>query len=412
MRTAPWCHEQNPEATRPLLETSLAAVASDGRQRNIATVPWDHAAVRRRSGGSLRRHPWTIACRSILILAVAAATLVVTTGSRATAAGGAPFVRMMGLSYWASTKLPAPTPAFLASRASDSADFLTGLGANAALVSFPLFTPGWTSSAVFAGVDPTNPASRTPTPEEVGILVDTLRARGIAVTIRPLLNEGTMTPQHWRGSIAPANRGQWFRAYRSAIGPYLAMAEAHHAHAFDIQSEMQSLLGDPHWTTLIAWAHHQFSGTIVWNPDFTGSTPSVIARPHTSLALDLYPGLALADSATIGQIVAAWNSWFRGGSSPQTPLRTSIAEVGIPALSGMYATPWSHGGATAFDQSIQAHWFTAACQFAKQNGFAGISFWTVFHTKLPSLTVPNIGDPNQIQPDSLAAIKACFAGSA
>ena len=86
--------------------------------------------------------------------------------------------------------------------------------------------------------------------------------------------------------------------------------------------------------------------------------------------------------------------------------------MGIPALSGMYATPWSHGGATAFDQSIQAHWFTAACQFAKQNGFAGISFWTVFHTKLPSLTVPNTGDPNQIQPDSLAAIKACFAGSA
>ena len=409
-------HLRRSQPHRHFLNVARGAAARCGRQRNITTVSWGPTAAERRSRAAVSRGPsWSLLARVFLVVGMAGVSLVTTPSPSAMAAGSAPFIRMMGLSYWASTKLPAPSPAFLADRASESADFLGGLGANAALVSFPLFTSGWTSSEVTTGIDPTDPKSRTPTPEEVGILVDALEARGIAVTIRPLLNEGTISPQHWRGSIAPKNRSRWFRSYRTTIGPYLAMAEAHHAHAFDIQSELQNLVGDPHWTTLIAWAHSQFSGTIVWNPDYIRSAPSVIARPHTKLALDLYPGLPLTDSATIGQIVAAWNAWYRSGTAPQTPLQTTIAEVGIPALSGMYASPWKHGCADisspcTIDQSIQAHWFTAACQFAKQNGFAGISFWTTFHTKLPSLTLPN-PDPNQIQPDSLAAIKACFAGS-
>ena len=124
-------HLRRSQPHRHFLNVARGAAARCGRQRNITTVSWGPTAAERRSRAAVSRGPsWSLLARVFLVVGMAGVSLVTTPSPSAMAAGSAPFIRMMGLSYWASTKLPAPSPAFLADRASESADFLGGLGAN------------------------------------------------------------------------------------------------------------------------------------------------------------------------------------------------------------------------------------------------------------------------------------------
>src|SRR3981081_2819980 len=81
-------------------------------------------------------------------------------------------------------------------------DYVAGMGANALAISFPFFTPGLHANDVSA-------AGPTPAPQRLRLLVDGATKRGLRVMLRPLLDEGSLTPG-WRGSIEPENRNQWF----------------------------------------------------------------------------------------------------------------------------------------------------------------------------------------------------------
>ena len=92
--------------------------------------------------------------------------------------------------------------------------------------------------------------------------------------------------------------------------------------------------------------------------------------------MDTYPGLYLPPSATVSQIVAGWDRVFRGMSGP-TLYRTALDEVGIRATDGAYYHPslWGVGG--KLDETVQARWFTAACEVVQQYHLRGIYFWNV-----------------------------------
>jgi hypothetical protein len=85
--------------------------------------------------------------------------------------------------------------------------------------------------------------------------------------------------------------------------------------------------------------------------------------------------------------------------------------VGIPALSGVYRIPWHFGidgGPIAED--VQAKWFTAGCQAAKQSSARGVYFWM-----LDSNIDPLAANPADQPPKSFigrlaeARIRDCFA---
>ena len=63
-------------------------------------------------------------------------------------------------------------------------------------------------------------------------------------------------------------------------------------------------------------------------------------------AVDAYPLLGLGDSATCGELTAAWVCWLH--SRPESVLkRTVLQEVGIAAVAGAYtrAGPGAQRGA-------------------------------------------------------------------
>jgi hypothetical protein len=202
------------------------------------------------------------------------------------------------------------TQSWIRQHAVAAAAFIKQLGGNTALVAFPLFTASYRSNKIYTGVDPSATAYRTPTTAELGTLITELQSAGLKVNVRPLLDEGTLEPNNWRGSLAPTNRAAWFTTYRAAILPYLELSQKLHVNAFTVQSELQSLNSDPHWTSLIAWAHTHFSGPLVWNPDLVRYEQGVISRPGTITSFDYYPIVNLPSTATVAQLVAGWNSWW------------------------------------------------------------------------------------------------------
>jgi hypothetical protein len=305
------------------------------------------------------------------------------------------------------------TQTYVTAKATAAASFVKGLGANSVALVVPLMTDSLSSNTVFAGLDPANTSYRSPTTTEVGWVISAMESAGLAVDLRPLISEGTFPYPNYRGTITPTNRATWFASYQSAMQPYVALGQQLGVQAVTIQSELQSMNSDPHWTSLISWTHSQFSGQVLWNPTLNAGSFGVLARPNTSLALDYYPLVNLPTTATVGQLLGGWNRWWNGPAMalPAAPSQTLMSEVGSLAQDGAYPQSYAHSSSGAFDQAIQANWFSAACEFSRQHGFNGIFFWFLnFLNPLPSLTTPNTASPASFQPATLAAIKSCFGG--
>jgi hypothetical protein len=297
------------------------------------------------------------------------------------------------------------TPATAASVSATAApvlDYVVSLNANSVALAFPIFTDGARPTRVY-----TDPAS-SPDPATLGALVAAAKARGLRVTVRPLIDETNIasTPGQWRGSIEPADPATWFAHYRSVLDPYLVAAQAAHADEFVLGAELNSLIAAPQWQDVLNDAAARFHGVLSyadnWDVWARGEEPAAIPV----IGLDAYPPLKLPDSATVDQLAAAWTAWFQHRSA-DTLQNTEIQEVGIPAQAGAYQTPYSWGaGGGAIVPEIQQKWFAAACQSARSLRMPGLYFWAVDsadpmngHSDAPGSIVGR-GD---------SAIKACFA---
>lgn len=289
--------------------------------------------------------------------------------------------------------------------------FSSVLGATTVTVTVPLWVTSPHSNKVLSGLDPTSHSSSTPSPERLRMLVDALRAKGLEVRIRPLINEGALQLQgSWRGKLVPTNRDRWFASYKQAITPMVEVAVAGGASSFTIQVELQKLGDDPHWGDLISWVHGQFSGSVIWNSVWGLKAGSGYA-PHirTRFAIDPYPIVHLSGKATVSQLAEGWASFLDANPLPAPASTTLLQEVGILASRNVYSQPWLHekpGG--TFSPKTQSRWFKAACSFAHRFGLRGISFNSFFLTS-PILRADDPAHPQFIQPEGAAAIAGCFS---
>jgi len=291
------------------------------------------------------------------------------------------------------------------------------LRANAIAIAFPLYTDSLTSNNVYAKLVCGNSAYQSPPADLIGAVVDIAHAAGLQVLLRPLLDQQNLYaqgPNYWRGVIAPTNLNAWFTNYLVSLRPYLLMAQSHHVEHLAISSELNSLSHAANWSSSIVIAHRLFKGDLAFDWSWYTTVPKI---PHTSTstAIDTYPGLtASKPTSTNGQLLAGWNrlTTFPAYAVPNWS-QTTIDEVGISAQNGMYAQPWQLGlplSKYAFNQSIQANWFTVACAFMKARHMKGIYYWGPWLGNRGGslLKVPTPANAADIQPLAQKAIKACF----
>jgi hypothetical protein len=118
----------------------------------------------------------------------------------------------------------------------------------------------------------------------------------------------------------------------------------------------------------------------------------------------------LPATASVAQLLAAWNANLKAHPFPHAPSATTITEVGIAAQDGAYKNPnrTRIGTNTPIDARIQTNWFTAACKFAKQHAVAGLYFWRLNLGANPNQR-PTRSNPTLFAATSVAEMRTCFA---
>ncbi|MEY9906703.1 hypothetical protein ABIA35_002925 [Catenulispora sp. MAP12-49] len=348
-----------------------------------------------------------VRCLSAAAAVLAVAALLATSGcgqgSGSSAQSTVPATKAPAAQLGIDVYWHTPTdPAKARGAAAPILNYVVGLHANSIALAFPIFTDGARPTRVY-----TDPAS-TPDPATLGALVAAAKARGLRVTVRPLIDETdiSVTPGQWRGSIVPADADAWFASYRSVLDPYLAAAQTVHADEFVLGAELNSLIHAPQWQDVYTDAAARFHGELSyadnWDTWARGEAPPAIP----TIGLDAYPPVDLPDTATVGELTTAWTAWLQHRSAA-TLAATVIQEVGIPAQPGVFKTPyvWGVSGAP-ITPAIQQNWFAAACQSARSLGMPGLYYWSVDSTDPLN---GHSDSPGSFVGRGDSAIKECFA---
>jgi hypothetical protein len=272
------------------------------------------------------------------------------------------------------------------------AAYARGLGANAVLISFPVYTG---SAAAATG-------AATPPPAALAAAVRAVRGQGLRAGIRPLLSEANLNESRVR--FLPDSVAGWLASYRDVILPYARAAQQAGASFFYTGAELSAFARAPQWRQVTAAVRAVFKGEVYFSANWNG--PGTMRAfpgsggPGVSVAADAYP----VSSASPGQ----FGPWWAAEAS-ELPPGTVLAEVGIAAQDGMQQRPWDLGAPSRpLDPQLQAAWFTAACGAVKADRLGGIYFWSIYVSQ--PLDVPPTPATAMQFTDSpgASAIRTCF----
>jgi hypothetical protein len=270
--------------------------------------------------------------------------------------------------------------------------YIKHLQANAVSISFPYYT---NPSGTVVHALPS-----TPSMAQLTTLVGVAEQAGLAVTLRPLLNETGLegvTRPHWR----PASLTSWFTAYKRFLLAYARLAQADHVTTFVIGTEFTRFNRVPLWDALAAAIRTVYRGQVAYDNNW--GTPRNHA-PGITQTLDAYRPVQLPTSAPLGALETAWTAWTR-----TLPRSLVLSEVGVDPQPGVYNHPWLWNvPGQPIIPEIQAKWFAAACHAVAKAHLGGIYFWPLYFGQ--RLTTPlGVKAPTAFAGTTgAAAIARCF----
>jgi hypothetical protein len=331
-----------------------------------------------------------------LFVAACSSTPVVHLASRPSAirmpAVGEPGLQLgINIDFYSRTDLPVTT------LAQQDIAYIKSLHANAVSIAIPFFS---------------NPAGtvlssdeRTPTISQLDELVGTAEQAGLAVTIRPLLNEESIGESRvlWK----PADLTGWFAQYEKFLLPYAALAQRDHVPVFAVGVELTRFGSVRQWKDLDSGLRAVYHGTLAYSNNWISHEHAMPGHggPGVVEMIDAYPRFNLPDDTSAATLTAVWTRWAR-----PLPAGTVLSEVGIASRPGAYLRPylWTPTAAPLLPQ-IQVNWFNAACQAVTADNLGGLYFWTLPFGQ--SLTLPaDQEDPGSfVAMPGQAAIAKCFS---
>jgi hypothetical protein len=290
--------------------------------------------------------------------------------------------------YWHSDQ---NVPALVAQEAA----YARGLGANAVLISFPVYTGSATATTATTGAG-------TPSPAVLATAVRAVRAQGLRAGVRPLLDEANLGES--RVQFLPASIAGWLASYQKVILPYAQAAQQSGASFFYTGAELSAFAHAPQWRQVTAAVRAVFKGRLYFSANWIG--PSTVrdlpgsGGTGVTVAADAYP----VSSRSRGRFGPWWAAEAR-----ELPRGTVLAEAGIAAQAGMQQHPWELGSPSQpLDPQLQAAWFTAACGAVKADRLGGIYFWSIYVSQ-PLDVPPTPGTAMQFTDSpGASAIRACF----
>jgi hypothetical protein len=270
----------------------------------------------------------------------------------------------------------------------------------------------WDYNVPYYGASVVVPSpTRTPTIADLSELTRIAHSYGLRVEYRALFAINNSDSRS--SSIVPKNLGAWLRSLLTTETPALRLAQRDHVNEFVVGTEMASVDQSPLWNRFFKRAKRIYRGALSYaswgGRAATGGffDKGGVRLPTYNLGATAYPPIALSRYATVSQLTKAWESFLTKYTPASVLRRTSIDEMGIPAVGGAYHDPWVWTGLTGTeDPAVQANWYQAACLAATAEHMPGLYFWSMPLNSDPANPYPSLVSWEG-RPASIAAIESC-----
>lgn len=267
-------------------------------------------------------------------------------------------------------------------------DRLAGLKVNAVGLAFPLFQSGWRTGDVH--IDPV----ATPNSDFFATFVTEAHRRGIAVLLRPLVDETSLHPAHWRGDIKPDDPAAWFASYQATMVTYARLAEADKVEVLDIGTELTSMQGyAAQWRGVVAAVKEVYRGQVTYSANWDTPYPA-FGDSLDFIGVDAFFPLQAPRSASVDQLVAAWKPWQAKLSqiAQQWGKKVVLTELGTTSEPGSYQSPYTWNHADGVSLADQQSYYAATCRALKPQ-VSGMYWWAFYLAPVPNPTTDAGYDP-------------------
>ena len=311
--------------------------------------------------------------------------------------------------------------------------YAASLGANSVILNFNFYQTGQTPSNPAQNSDTMSSGPGTPSPELLTAIVESARAIGLQVQLRPVLSqEGDVFGVANRSSIEPNQPSKWFQSYAKWLRPYLYVASKTGVSSFCLGTEMSSLVSGrransgatqnflPEWLKLTQMASSIFHGNLL----YAASHASSATVPGILFGFDAYSKIALPTGTTdptsstpLSTVVSEFLPGLTTNYALETagvPSQTRVEEIGIPAEVGSWLTPSFYSYyPVVVARWVQEAWITANCNVMISNRMKGFYIWAIdLQGFSPSYNADVANDPyNFIGTATENSIRSCFAAA-
>ena len=210
------------------------------------------------------------------------------------------------------------------------------------------------------------------------------KARGLRVSLLPIVRLEERRPDEWRGRIQPkAGTETWFDRYGDYLLRMARLAEAAKVERLGVGSELLSMeRHEDEWRKLIAKVRGVYSGKLYYSANWDHFDPIRFWDALDEIGVTAYFELARDEARpTTEQLLAAWEHPRR--QLHRLALRMNkplvITEVGYPSKVTAARYPWDETRKAPLDLELQAQLYDAFCESFQGRGVLdGFYFWNWF----------------------------------
>jgi hypothetical protein len=220
----------------------------------------------------------------------------------------------------------------------------------------------------------------TPTPQQLGVLIDHAKALGLRVVLMPIVLIDAPRGDEWRGTISPEDWDGWWKSYRDMITHFAWIAENHGVDVLVVGSELVSTEHrTEEWTRTIRAAREVFKGLLTYSANWDHYVNIPFWNQLDLMATNSYYKLGKDASVSVEQIAERWGAIQKDllGFSRKINRPLLFTEVGWCSLANAAHEPWDYTkDSVPVDEDLQRRLYEAFFQsWHGQPQLAGFMIW-------------------------------------
>jgi len=220
-----------------------------------------------------------------------------------------------------------------------SIDEIADLGADTVLLVIDSRQENGTSSHIYLDM------RMTPTPEQLGELIDHAKKRKLRVVLMPIVLLDDPQGTEWRGTLKPDSWDKWFDSYRDMMTQFAWVAQGHGVDVLVVGSELVSSESNvKQWTSTIAKIRESYKGNLTYSANWDHYTALPFWDQLDLIGMNSYYKLGDDSKVTTEEIEKRWRDIQKNlvEFSEEKGKPILLLEAGWCSLENAASAPWDY----------------------------------------------------------------------